>query len=163
MPQSTICQGLGFRNCRLRIVEKNRTNSMPTMSATRSAILAVRLTRSCVSSSKAPIAETTRKRSKAESMVGEVLSEMRKRNVITPYTKTCWSLSTPSFCNGDGIASWGRWEKTRTAEVKSIAVVSNLMLKRVSNIRVLQEGFLHCARQRGHPKAEGSVALSMSH
>ena len=78
---------------------------MPTMSAAKSVTLAVRFTKGCVSSSKAPITETARKRSKAENMVGEVLSEMRKRNVITPYAKTCSSLSTPSFCNGDGIVS----------------------------------------------------------
>jgi len=89
MPQSTICQELSLRNHSLRTVKKKRAASMPTMLATKSVTLVVRFTKSWVISSKAPIAEITRKRNKAESMVGEVLNEMRRRNVITPYAKTC--------------------------------------------------------------------------
>lgn len=74
-------RGLGLRNCRFRTIEKSRAANIPTMSATKSVKIAVRFIKNCVSSSKAPITETTRKRSKAESTVGEVLSEMRKSNV----------------------------------------------------------------------------------
>ena len=79
----THCQGLGLRK-RLRTAKKDRMISMPTMSATKSLTLAVRSTKSWVSSSKMPITEIARKMSKAESIVNEVLTEIRKRNVINP-------------------------------------------------------------------------------
>lgn len=99
------------------------------MLARQSAKLAVRLTRGWVSSSIAPTAKMAKKRSEAESIVGEVLSERMKSNVIAPYAKACASLSRPVTCNWNGIASSGIWLSKTTTAVKITAIISHLMLK----------------------------------
>ena len=78
------------------------------MSASQSVKLAVRLTKGWVSSSRVPRAKMAKKRSEANSRVGEVLSERTKRRVIAPYAKACASLSRPLICNRIGITSCGR-------------------------------------------------------
>ena len=99
------------------------------MLASQSAKLAVRLKNGWVSSSTAPTAKMAKKRSEAESIVGQVLSESMKRKVITPYAKTCASLSKPITCNRDGITSWGIWVRKTTIAVKVTATISHLILK----------------------------------
>lgn len=70
-----------------------------------------------------------RKRTEAENTVAELLSERMKSKVIAPYARACASLSNPLSCNGDGIASWGRWVRKTTAAVKTTATISHLVLK----------------------------------
>ena len=81
---------------------------MPTMLASKSIKMAVRLKKGWVSSSKVLIAKIAKKRRQAESKEGEVLSERTKRRVIAPYAKACASLSRPLICNRIGITSCGR-------------------------------------------------------
>ncbi|MBA7688482.1 hypothetical protein ES703_96964 [subsurface metagenome] len=77
-----------------------------------------------------------KKRSEAESIVGEVLSERMKRKVITPYAKTCASLSKPPICNTDGVASSGIWVSKTTIAVKITATISHLVLKYVLDFSI---------------------------
>lgn len=102
---------------------------MPTVLASQSVKLAVRLTRGWVSSSIVPTAKMTKKRSEAESRRGEVLSERMKRKVIAPYANACTSLSRPPTCNRNDIASWGRWLRKTTVVVKMTAIISHLISK----------------------------------
>ena len=76
-----------------------------------------------------------KKRSEAESRVGQVLSESMKRKVITPYTEACASLSKPLICNTDGVASSGIWVSKTTIAVKPTAIISHLILKMDIGIR----------------------------
>ena len=75
------------------------------------------------------MAKMAEKRSEAESIVGQVLSERTKSKVIAPYAETCASLSKPPICNTDGIASSGIWVSKTTIAVKRTATISHLGLK----------------------------------
>jgi len=68
-------------------------------------MLVVRFTKSFVNASKVSITETVRKRNKTESMVGKVQREIKERNVITMYVKTCASLPAASFAMGMALSS----------------------------------------------------------
>lgn len=113
----------------LRTMPKSKTMTMPVTLASQSAKLAVRLTKGWVISSVAPMAKMAKKRNAADSKQKEVRTERMKRKVMTPYAKTCASLSKPFSCNGDGIVSWGRWVRKTTVAVQIIAAISHPILK----------------------------------
>ena len=74
-----------FVHRRLPTAESNKTIEIPMISANKSEKLACRFTRGCVTSSKKPMTEMTKKRKEAENRDSELLSDIMKRAVIAPY------------------------------------------------------------------------------